>query len=85
MVKVSEGQGASICSSVVFSPKKLASFVGSEGASPKSSARSNQTCFCTGSKGEFSATGLYREGGHPLVCMGMLPIQILLLDSHCLG
>ena len=33
------------------SPKTLARSIGSDDASPKSSVKSNQTCFCTGDKG----------------------------------
>ena len=83
MLEGPEGQGASICWSVAFSLKKLARLVSSEGASPKSSARSNHTCFCTGPKGGHSATGLCVKGGHPLVCMGVLPLCVPLLDSWC--
>ena len=52
---VSVGGGVSIHWSVAFSPKKLARSMGSVGASPKSEARLNWTCFCTGSKGAGSA------------------------------
>ena len=81
----SRGQGALICSSVMFSPKKLARSLSSKGASPKSLARSNQTCFCTGPKGGYSATGLCGEGGHPSASMGAPPLSVLLLDSYCWG
>ena len=60
-VKRAGGWGASICSSVMSSHKKLARFVGSVGILPKSSAKSKQTCFCTRSEGGYSATGLSRE------------------------
>ena len=76
---------ALIHSSVKSSPRKLASSVGSDGASPKSSVKPNQTCFCTSPKGGHSATGLGGEQGHPVVCIEGLPIHILILDSHCQG
>ena len=79
------GQGVSICLSVMSSPKKLARYVGSDGASPKSLAKSNWTSFCTEPKGRHSATGLSREQGYPVACIGALPIHIQLLDSSCWG
>ena len=78
-VEGAEGWRASIILSVAFFPKKFARSVGIEGASPKSLARSNWTCFYTRPKGGHSATGLCREGGLPLVCIGAQPLCILLL------
>ena len=64
-VEGTEGWGASFCSLAAFPPRELARSVGSEGASPKSPPRLNQTCFCTGAKGGHSATGVCGEGGYP--------------------
>ena len=63
VVEGAVGWGVSIHSLAAFSPKTLARSVGSVCASPKSSARSNWTCFCTRPKGEYSGTGLCGEGG----------------------
>ena len=82
-LKGAEGQGASIHPSVAFFPKNLARLTGGEGASPKSSTRSNWTCFCTRTKGGHSATGPFREGWCPSACVGVLPIHFLLLDPCC--
>ena len=77
--------GVSICSSAAFSPKMLTRSVGNEGASSKSSARSNQTCFYIRPKGGHSVPGLCGEGGVPLACMGVPPLHVLLLESHYQG
>ena len=65
--------------------RKLTKSMGSKGASPKSFARENQTCFCTRPKHGQSAIGFCREGGHPLSCIGVPPLHVLLLDSCCQG
>ena len=85
MVKRTEGWGTSFCSLVAFPPRKLTRSLGNEGAFPKSSARLNQTCFCTGPKDGHSATGFCGEGEHPLACVGTPPLCILPLDSDCQG
>ena len=61
--------------------RKVVRSVGCEGSSPKSSSMLNLTCFFTGSLGGHSSIGSFGGGGCPLVCMGVPPLHVLLLDS----
>ena len=60
----SRGQGTSICLLVTSSPKKLARSIGSDGALPKSLAKSHWTCLCADAKGGNSATALVENEGN---------------------
>ena len=84
VIEGTKGWGASFYSSAAFPPRKLARSVGGEGASPKS-PRLNWTCFCMGPKDGHSATSVCGEGGHPLACVGALPLHIQLFRFSLLG